>query len=790
MINLGISILIGLASYLVVFGLVILAKKFLKKESFKALIKDLNNLYCASAYLVVYLVLLLVVYLTYSRTTYFSIISMSLGASLCFVFVPFKSFVDKLRYKQFKQLKIFDLVKYSGIVVILLLESLMFSNVASKKDDGLAEIPFSSDLIIENDGVIENGKIVFSEQRQYIVLDNKDHSMHSIYLDLECDVDTKTQIDFFVSNDNIHYDYAYSFPSNPKYDEFEYYDMSEISDKDYIQVVFVIDETNVHDAKKIPSIRLKRITVNKAFPFVFNALRFALIEGAFIGAVLIIQKGRKITYKSTENTAILERIILLLCGVGLIFIIVNALINSSLHFVIADQVNGKDDPIYYQIFNSLKNGHVHLDFEPSPELMALENPYDPGARGGISYLWDHAYYNGKYYCYYGLSPVLLVMFPIYWLSGCKYIPSIVLLEEIGTLFSTLTFLLLIVALVRLMFKKVNMPILIFLLVGALFTSLLLSNTIFKVGYFNEGIYRVPYSYGLCFFFLTILMAVKAFNNSKLRILHLGFLGLAVVLLVATRPTLLLGFILIIPIFIKILLEKYSWKRKIIDLAPMVGIVIVGAVLICYYNYIRFNSIFEFGQSYQLTVVDGTQLSFSVKGLIPTLANYYIMPPSFGGNQFPYIGYGWGDFAPAYHSYNAGSIGLLFFPMIWGLFAIPFVFDKKDSIYLRIMFYLSPIVIFLIAFTIYCFGGVCPRYVVELTAISMVFAFVPLLKVFDILYKKKPITSIVSLVVVVFVSVFISFNLLFCGFDGWIEGDQFGLLEVIRSVFNEYNIIVI
>ena len=121
MIKFGISILIGLASYLVVFGLVILGKKILKKDSFKSLIKDLNNLYCVCAYLVVYLILLLVVYLTYSRTTYFSVISLSLGASLCFVFVPFKSFINKLRTKQFKQLKVFDMVKYSGIVIILLL---------------------------------------------------------------------------------------------------------------------------------------------------------------------------------------------------------------------------------------------------------------------------------------------------------------------------------------------------------------------------------------------------------------------------------------------------------------------------------------------------------------------------------------------------------------------------------------------------------------------------------------------------------------------------------------------
>ena len=787
MINFGVAILIGLASYLVIFSIIVIVKKILKKVIIEKIIQDINWVYGFAAFLLLYLVSLLVVYLTYSRTTYFSLISMAVATSLVVIFVPFKSFINKIRAKQIKEVNKFNLVKYAGIILILLLEVFAFSNVSSKKDNGLIEVPFNSELILRSDANVKDGKMVFDHQRQYFILDNREHSFSNIYLDLECDVETKTQIDFFVSKDDDKYEYAFSYPSNPNFDEFEYYDISEISGEDYIQVVVVIDETNVHDAGKIPAVRLKQIAINRAFPFVFNALRLVIFEAIFLTVMIVIKKGRQLKFKSTNNLAILERIILLLCGVGLVFVLVEALINSSTHFVSVNDINNAESPIYYQLFYALKKGQMHLDIEPSAELLALENPYDPSARAGVSYLWDHAFFNGKYYCYYGAAPVFLVMFPIYYLSGMKMIPSILLIQEIGTLFSILTFLLVLVNLTKLMFKEVNMPTLILLIVGATFSSLLLSNTIFKVGWYNEGIYRIPYSYGLCFYFLTLLMILKAFNNSRYRILFLGLAGLSVVLMMASRPTLIIGFVLFIPLFIKILLEKYPWKRKLIDFAPMVGVVILGAVILCYYNYARFNSITEFGQSYQLTVVDGTTLSYSLEGVFPTLANYYLMPPYFDGGMFPNIDYGWGDFAPAYHSYNAGSIGILMIPMMWGIFALPFVFSKEDNLYLRIMLYAAPFVIFFIAYTTYCFGGTCPRYVVEITALSMLFGFIPLLKTFDLLYKRKPITSVVLLILIVSVSFVIGFSLLFTNFDGWNEGGQLGLLEVIRSIFNQYNI---
>ena len=52
----------------------------------------------------------------------------------------------------------------------------------------------------------------------------------------------------------------------------------------------------------------------------------------------------------------------------------------------------------------------NLEYEDvDPRLSEMENPYDPQARKelGIYYHWDHAFYNGKYYMYFGIVPVVL-----------------------------------------------------------------------------------------------------------------------------------------------------------------------------------------------------------------------------------------------------------------------------------------------------------------------------------------------------------------------------------------------
>ena len=59
-----------------------------------------------------------------------------------------------------------------------------------------------------------------------------------------------------------------------------------------------------------------------------------------------------------------------------------------------------------RLAQALLQGHFYLDDVPSAALQAMDNPYDTAARdsAGVPYLWDHAYYQGKYYVYFGVLP--------------------------------------------------------------------------------------------------------------------------------------------------------------------------------------------------------------------------------------------------------------------------------------------------------------------------------------------------------------------------------------------------
>lgn len=70
---------------------------------------------------------------------------------------------------------------------------------------------------------------------------------------------------------------------------------------------------------------------------------------------------------------------------------------------------------YERMAQSILNGHLYLEYEDvDPRLSEMENPYDPQARKelGIYYHWDHAFYNGKYYMYFGIVPVVFCFFHI------------------------------------------------------------------------------------------------------------------------------------------------------------------------------------------------------------------------------------------------------------------------------------------------------------------------------------------------------------------------------------------
>lgn len=69
---------------------------------------------------------------------------------------------------------------------------------------------------------------------------------------------------------------------------------------------------------------------------------------------------------------------------------------------------------------------MNLLEEPDEDLLKMDNPYEYTRRdaeiGAGNFLWDHCLYNGKYYSYYGIGPVITLFLPYHLITGC-YFPT-------------------------------------------------------------------------------------------------------------------------------------------------------------------------------------------------------------------------------------------------------------------------------------------------------------------------------------------------------------------------------
>ena len=451
---------------------------------------------------------------------------------------------------------------------------------------------------------------------------------------------------------------------------------------------------------------------------------------------------------------------------------------------------GKTD-IFVSLFDAFRKGRIDLDLAVDPKLLTLQNPWSPAERSSanVSYYWDHAFYGGKYYSYYGPLPVIVASFPFYILSGGHYALTAFGLEILGMAFLVPAFLFLLFEVFRLIQQKVNYPQYIFFSCLGLITSMMIMAATWKDGVYHEAIYHVPDIYGLACFDWFFFFVLRAYRERKLRSLQLAFAGLFFVFLIFARPNLFLGLLITAPFLFAILFEKgVGAKRKIIDFAPMLGVLLVGAVLACVYNYARFDSILEFGQSYQLNVTDQRNLTYAWDKILPSFQHFFLQGGAYY-NSFPYLSctiqrynYETTSLAPYVSSY----FGMLGVPLFWAAVLLPLLFYNDSRNALKAMGFLSPAFLFLFAFTTYSKAGVCPRYLIENFHLATILGVFGLLQ----LREKTRSTEAGSLVAgatfgVLVLSAFLCLSLSFDSFDGMKDGSCFGLLMRIKEAFLSY-----
>lgn len=346
---------------------------------------------------------------------------------------------------------------------------------------------------------------------------------------------------------------------------------------------------------------VKSIMFNRTPPFQFSLLRIGLVFLLLSFCYLVRPKSHFYNYDINFDSKY-QRIAILAVAVvlayGLVFL-------SWMNPYCNDQISSVNRSQYEKFSEMLVKGQIYFDYTVDPLLLEMENPYDLGARKNlkVEYKWDHAFYDGKYYMYFGIVPELLTFLPYRLLTG----------QNLPTYLSVSICLLLLVAgvmsllyqIIRQYFKKAKLMVYLMLSI-----TFILGSGITLAKYPTLYIVPIAFAVMLGVWGLNFWILAKA-KTGQLKKLYLLFGSLLIALIFGCRPQVGLVFLAAIPIFwdetrnLRILFSRKGWLNTVALLLPFV---LIGAGLM-WYNFARFGSPFEFGAQYNLTTNDMTHRGF-------------------------------------------------------------------------------------------------------------------------------------------------------------------------------------
>jgi hypothetical protein len=420
-------------------------------------------------------------------------------------------------------------------------------------------------------------------------------------------------------------------------------------------------------------LRIRSIVLNNP-GFHFSKARFFFFFLSFLLLALIFyRRAWKIPYDAEDRTQnlIWGSLVFLLCILPILLALPFANASgfnlNNIEYPLTGDVD--DYGIYVQQFDAFQKGQLNLDLPVDDALSQIDDPYDSSQMisSGIDYPFDRAFYHGKYYSYYGITPLLTVYYPYYFLTGA--LPSDLCAAMIITPAAVLVLALLLRESLLHFLKKINYLLLLFGTAGTVFVSLLYVMEV------STSFYCMPYFSCILFSALFLLLFFRAVRKECRRpAVYFLFSGISYVLAVGSRPLSALFLLLILPQIIGILKDRGLQKNtKILRASAFAVPVVCGAALLMMYNYLRFHSPLEFGISYQLTVTNPQLMTFEIYDIVPAIYHYFLQLPTIDPN-FPFFHAALKLFS-SYdgYKYESAMVGAFAFPMLWWLFA---VFSKK------------------------------------------------------------------------------------------------------------------
>lgn len=546
-------------------------------------------------------------------------------------------------------------------------------------------------------------------------------------------------------------------------------------------------------------VNVDSVSINVQRPFEFSILRIIGIIG--ILSLIYLFKPSSFLYKKklVDNEfakgTLTTVFIYLECAIIIILASINPVFmgiaskgynsykwdGSGIDFVDIDYASHNQ---YDELAQAILKGKTYIDNEDVPQsLIEMENPYDTTARSqqaqlsGDSYRWDVAYFDGHYYVYFGIVPLLLMYLPFRLIFNAPF-PS-----AVGIIIFALIFTIGIFRLLDLIIKKKFKSV----SVGAyLLTALTLVNCCGMTFLAKRpDFYSVPIMTSMAFIVWGIYYWFKGLNTDKKKTLHFFIGSLFMALSVGCRPQSVLICAVALPLFSGYFFkEKYILKKEgLKDLITLAVPFVVVASGIMYYNFIRFGSPFDFGSAYNLTTNDVTRRGFEAGRTGLGIFTYLFQTPSFNAT-FPFI-----EQISIETNYMGKTIyencfgGLITsLPLLWFSFALP----KVRNVLRENKLFSLTLTLFIIGFALVIAdtqaGGLLQRYYSDFGYIFFLGAISVIYSLHEKLSLRQDSNTLNTLVFIsAFSSIFYSFALAFSVSDVTIDTVNPTLFGTLRHI---------
>ena len=338
-----------------------------------------------------------------------------------------------------------------------------------------------------------------------------------------------------------------------------------------------------------------------------------------------------------------------------------------------------DHQEYDRLANALLHGHLWLNLPDAANLTSVKNPYSLLQRTlfvqhhpDVRIYLDHAYYNGHYYCYFGVIPAIIFFMPYEILSGGQWLPSayaILISVLLGAIFATLF----VTRLAKTYFKDPSLGAVMF----GIWMMGIGSGILYHV--FTCSFYSVPEAASYMFTLAALwcwLSSIKHPNKVSIPWVFFGSLFMACNL--GCRPQFIFAALLAIPIYWNAVFKDRSlFSRR--GFWPTVMVIlpfVLVFVPLMMYNVARFGSPLNFGNKYQLTCADEEVAHFSYIGVLEGIF-FYLFQPTTVSAMFPFIAPGSSETSQwLFQMMPVGGLFTAVAPFACILFAWPSLLKKK------------------------------------------------------------------------------------------------------------------